>query len=52
MRSVTGLCVTMGTLLGGYVPSLWGDSGFSLVSVVAAAAGGVAGLWVAIRLQA
>ena len=52
MRSVTGLCVTMGTIAGGYVPSLWGDSSFSLASVVLAAAGGVAGLWLALRLQA
>lgn len=52
MRSVTGLCTTMGTLIGGYVPSLWGDSGFSLASVVFAAVGGAVGLWAAIRLQA
>lgn len=52
MRSVTGLCITMGTIAGGYVPSLWGDSGFSVVSLVASAAGGIAGLWFALRLQA
>jgi hypothetical protein len=52
MRSVTGLCITMGTIAGGYVPSLWGDSGFSLVALVASAAGALAGLWVGLRLQA
>jgi uncharacterized membrane protein YeaQ/YmgE (transglycosylase-associated protein family) len=52
MRSVTGLCVTMGTIVGGYVPSAWGDSSFSLASVVLAAVGGVVGLWLALRLQA
>lgn len=52
MRSITGLCVTFGTLAGGYVPSLWGGSDFSVASLVTAALGGVAGLWLALRLQA
>jgi hypothetical protein len=52
MRSITGLCVTFGTLAGGYVPTLWGGSDFSLTSLVTAALGGVAGLWLALRLQA
>jgi hypothetical protein len=51
MRSITGLCVTFGTLAGGYVPTLWGGSDFSLASLVTAALGGVAGLWLALRLQ-
>ena len=52
MRSITGLCVTFGTLAGGYLPELWGGSDFSLTSLVTAALGGVAGLWLALRLQA
>ena len=51
MRSVTGLFVTFGTLAGGYVPSLWGGSDFSVVSLLTGAAGGIAGLWLALRLQ-
>jgi hypothetical protein len=52
MRSVTGLCVGFGTFAGGYVPVLWGGSGFSLMSIVMGAVGGCAGLWLALRLQA
>lgn len=52
VRSITGLCVTFGTLAGGYLPVLWGGSDFSLTSLVTAALGGVAGLWLALRLQA
>ena len=52
MRSITGMCVTFGTLAGGYVPTLWGGSDFSVASLVTAALGGVAGLWLALRLQA
>ena len=52
MRSITGLCVTMGTLAGGYVPTIWGGSDFSVASLFTAALGGCAGLWLALRLQA
>jgi len=52
MRSVTGLCIAFGTLAGGFVPELWGASGFSLAAVVTSALGGLAGLWAGVRLQA
>jgi hypothetical protein len=52
VRSVIGLCATFGTFAGGYVPSLWGGSSFSLTSVVCAAVGGVAGVWLGVRLSA
>jgi hypothetical protein len=52
MRSVIGLCATFGTFAGGYVPSLWGDSGLSLTALVFAAAGGLLGVWLGVRLSA
>ena len=52
MRSVTGLCVVMGSVLGGFAPSLWGGSGLSLAAVLTTALGGAAGLWVGLRIQA
>jgi hypothetical protein len=51
MRSVIGLCATFGTFAGGYVPSLWGGSTFSLASLVCGALGGVAGVWLGARLS-
>jgi outer membrane lipoprotein SlyB len=51
MRSVIGLCATLGTVVGGYVPSLWGSGSFSLGSVVFAAVGGIAGVWLGVRLS-
>jgi len=51
MRSVIGLCATFGTVAGGYAPSLWGGSSLSLASLVCAALGGVAGVWLGVRLS-
>lgn len=51
MRTVIGVCATAGMFVGGYVPVLWGASSFSLVSLLFAAAGGAAGVWVGVRLQ-
>jgi hypothetical protein len=51
MRSVIGLCIGFGSLVGGYVPVLWGDSGFSFTSVAFGAIGGLAGLWVGARVS-
>jgi outer membrane lipoprotein SlyB len=52
MRSTIGLCALFGTFAGGYVPSLWGGSGFSLSSVLFAVGGGIAGVWLGVRLSA
>ena len=51
MRSVIGICITMGSIVGSYVPDLWGAGSFSVTSLVFGAVGGVAGLWVGLRLQ-
>ena len=52
MRSVIGLCATFGTFAGGYLPELWGGSGFSLGSVLSAVLGGIGGVWFGVRLSA
>ena len=51
MLSVTGICITVGTLVGSLVPVVWGGSALSLASVLFGGIGGVAGLVVARRLQ-
>jgi len=50
VRSVIGICATVGLFVGGYVPALWGASSFSLQSLVFGAAGGAAGVWIGTRL--
>ena len=51
MRSTIGICATFGTFAGGYLPELWGSSSFSAISVLFSAIGGIAGIWVGIRLS-
>jgi len=50
-KSVIGMCAGFGSVVGGYVPVLWGASGFSLVSIVFGLAGAVAGVWLGVRLS-
>jgi hypothetical protein len=45
------LCITIGGLIGGYLPVLFGASGLSLISIFGSAIGGFAGIWVAYRLD-
>jgi hypothetical protein len=49
-RSVIMMCATFGTLLGGFVPMMWGASGLGLQSLVFSGVGGVAGLWAGLRI--
>ncbi len=49
-RSVIALCAGFGTVVGGYLPELWGASGFSLTSLLFSVVGGVAGIWLGLRL--
>jgi hypothetical protein len=51
MRSVIGVSATVGMIVGGYVPVLWGASSFSLVSLLFSAVGGASGVWLGARLQ-
>ena len=49
-RSVIGMCAGFGVLVGGFVPEMWGASGFGLESLLFSALGGVAGLWAGLRI--
>jgi hypothetical protein len=50
-RSVIGLCALVGGIVGGYVPVLWGASGFSVSSLLFSAVGGIAGVWLGVRIS-
>jgi uncharacterized membrane protein YeaQ/YmgE (transglycosylase-associated protein family) len=44
------LGMTAGSLIGGYVPALFGDSGFSFTSLITGGIGAVIGIYLAYRL--
>jgi uncharacterized membrane protein YeaQ/YmgE (transglycosylase-associated protein family) len=50
-RSVTGLGGALGLFVGGYIPEFWGASSFSLSSILFGVLGGVAGVWLGVRLS-
>ena len=49
-RRVMWLFVLVGSTIGGLVPEAWGGSAFGLASLALGCLGGLAGIWVAIRL--
>lgn len=49
-RSGIMLGVVVGSTLGGLIPSLWGDSAFSMWSLLLSAVGGFAGIWAAVQV--
>jgi hypothetical protein len=51
MRSVIGISATVGTIVGGYLPEVWGASSFSLTSLFFGAVAGVTGVLLGARLQ-
>ncbi len=42
--------VTVGSLIGGFIPSLWGDSMLSYASAITSTIGGFVGIWAGIKL--
>lgn len=42
--------MTVGTMAGAYVPMLWGDSAFSMSSVIFSGVGGILGIWIGLKL--
>jgi len=50
-RSVIGLCAGFGSLVGGYVPVLWGASSWSAESLLFGVLGAAAGIWLGVRLS-
>lgn len=51
-KSFLYIGATAGSLLGGYLPSLWGADGLSAWSLLLGTIGGLAGIWLAYRITA
>ncbi len=42
--------MSVGSAIGGYIPSLWGDNFMSFTSVILTAVGGLGGIWLGFQL--
>jgi len=49
-KGIIWIGVLVGSILGGYIPSLWGAGIFSMSSIVFSTIGGIAGIWLAFKL--
>jgi len=43
------LAMVIGSVIGGYAPTFFGVSAFSLISVISGAIGGILGIWLAYK---
>lgn len=41
----------IGSTVGGYMPTLWGDSFLSFTSVILSAIGGILGIWLGFKIS-
>ncbi len=50
-KSLIGLFTIIGSTVGGFIPSLWGDGSFSLASLFFGAAGAIAGIYIGYKIS-
>jgi uncharacterized membrane protein YeaQ/YmgE (transglycosylase-associated protein family) len=50
-KNLIFLLMAVGSIIGGYVPSLWGAGMLSFSSIFTSGAGALVGLWLAFRLS-
>jgi uncharacterized membrane protein YeaQ/YmgE (transglycosylase-associated protein family) len=46
------LGMTIGSVAGGYVPMLWGDSFLSFTSILTSGVGSIIGIWIMYKITA
>jgi outer membrane lipoprotein SlyB len=51
-KKVVGMCVIVGSTIGGYLPTFVGQGSFSAASILGSFFGGVAGVFAATRIDA
>jgi len=51
-RKILFMCITVGSTIGGYLPVFIGQSQFSVASILGGLVGGIAGVYVARRIDA
>jgi dipeptide/tripeptide permease len=49
-KTLIWIGMSIGSFLGGLIPTLWGDDVFSMSSVIFTAIGGFTGIWLAYKV--
>ena len=50
-KKVLWMCIAVGSTVGGYLPTFFGQSSFGLISIFGSLVGGVAGVFAAQRID-
>ncbi len=50
MKKFTMTGMVIGSFVGSYIPSIWGDSSFSMTSMLFAFVGGIIGIWAGYKI--
>jgi hypothetical protein len=50
-KFVLYFCIFIGSIVGGYIPSLWHEGLFSFWSIILSGVGGLAGIWVGYKIN-
>jgi hypothetical protein len=50
-KTLIYICMAIGTTAGGYLPLLWGDTFFSMTSVLLTGMGGFLGIYIAVKIS-
>ena len=50
-KKLVWVFMVVGSTIGGYIPTLWGDGFLSMSSVLLSAVGGILGIWIAFKLN-
>ena len=50
-KGMTWFFTIIGSLLGGYVPFLWGAGYFSFASIIFSGLGAIVGIWIAFKIN-
>lgn len=49
-KSLIWIFMGIGSMVGGYLPTLWGENFLSMSSVLLTAVGGILGIWLGFKL--
>jgi len=49
-KKIVMLAMLVGSIIGGYIPTFWGASVFSMSSVICGGVGGISGIWLSFKL--